>query len=121
MSNRYQRERIRDYVWNIFNGGYTMIPGYDEKYINEQCITQLNFTEETLETKMVTISDTLFTERSVTRAYVETIILFSMKVDKYCKKHNFSWYETEMLLDIVVNILEYHNYNVPYKYSCVLL
>ena len=113
MSNRYQRECIRDYVWNIFDGGYTMIPGYDEKYINEQCITQLNFTEETLETKMVTISDTLFTERSVTRAYVETIILFSMKVDKYCKKHNFSWYETEMLLDIVVNILEYHKYNVP--------
>ena len=98
-----------------------MIPGYDEKYINEQYIIQLNFTEETLKTKMVTISDILFTERSVTRAYVETIILFSMKVDIYCKKHNFSWYETEMLLDIVVNILEYHNYNVPYRYSCVLL
>ena len=79
-------------------------------------IIQLNFTEETLKTKMVIISDILFTERSVTRAYVETIILFSMKVDTYCKKRIFYWYETEMLLDIVVNILEYHNYNVPYVF-----
>ena len=74
--------------------------------------------EETFSFCIQAIADELFEARETTYPYVMTLLAFSLKLDEYCKQYD--WYNTEFLIQILVNILAKTSFNPPNKY-CIIL
>ena len=74
--------------------------------------------KETFSSCIQAIADELFETRKTTDPYVISLLAFSSKLDEYCKQYD--WYNTEFLIQILVNILAKTSFNPPNKY-CVIL
>ena len=74
--------------------------------------------KETFSSCIQTIADELFETRKTTDPYVISLLAFSSKLDEYCKQYD--WYNTEFLIQILVNILAKTSFNPPNKY-CIIL
>ena len=74
--------------------------------------------KETFSSCIQTIADELFETRKTTDPYVILLLAFSSKLDEYCKQYD--WYNTEFLIQILVNILAKTSFNPPNKY-CIIL
>ncbi len=74
--------------------------------------------EETFSFCVQAIADELFETREESYPYVMVLLAFSLKLDEYCKQYD--WYNTEFLIQILVNILAKTAFNPPNKY-CVIL
>ena len=85
----------------------------------EGLLPQLDFelTEGTHSTTVQSIAEKLFVERDATYPYVTSLLVFSLTLDEYCKKYN--WYETDLLIQILVNILTKTSFNPPNR--CVII
>ena len=73
---------------------------------------------ETFSSCIQAIADELFETREKSYPYVMALLAFSLKLDEYCKQYD--WYNTEFLIQILVNILAKTAFNPPNKY-CVIL
>ena len=78
----------------------------------------LQLKEETFSFFIHAMADELSETRETTYPYVMTLLAFSLKLDEYCKQYD--WYNTEFLIQILVNILAKTAFNPPNKY-CVIL
>ena len=78
----------------------------------------LQLKEETFSFCVQAIADELFETREKSYPYVMALLAFSLKLDEYCKQYD--WYNTEFLIQILVNILAKTSFNPPNKY-CVIL
>ena len=74
--------------------------------------------EETFSSCIQAIADELFETRKTTYPYVISLLAFSSKLDEYCKQYD--WYNTEFLIQILVNILAKTSFNPPNIY-CIIL
>ena len=74
--------------------------------------------KETFSSCIQAIADELFETRKTTDPYVISLLAFSSKLDEYCKQYD--WYNTEFLIQILVNILAKTSFNPPNKY-CIIL
>ena len=74
--------------------------------------------KETFSSCIQTIADELFETRKTTDPYVILLLAFSSKLDEYCKQYD--WYNTEFLIQILVNILAKTSFNPPNIY-CIIL
>ena len=81
-----------------------------------QITIQLN--KETFSSCIQAIADELFETRKTTYPYVISLLAFSSKLDEYCKQYD--WYNTEFLIQILVNILAKTSFNPPNIY-CIIL
>ena len=78
----------------------------------------LQLKEETFSFCVQAIADELFEARKTTYPYVMSLLAFSLKLDEYCKQYD--WYNTEFLIQILVNILAKTSFNPPNIY-CIIL
>ena len=74
--------------------------------------------KETFSSCIQAIADELFETRKTTDPYVISLLAFSSKLDEYCKQYD--WYNTEFLIQILVNILAKTSFNPPNIY-CIIL
>ena len=74
--------------------------------------------KETFSSCIQTIADELFETRKTTDPYVLSLLAFSCELDDYCRQYD--WYNTEFLIQILVNILAKTSFNPPNKY-CIIL
>ena len=73
---------------------------------------------ETFSYCLQAIADELFETREKTYPYVMMLLAFSLKLDEYCKQYD--WYNTELLIQSLVSILDKISFYPPNKY-CVIL
>ena len=73
---------------------------------------------ETFSYCLQAIADELFETREKTYPYVMMLLAFSLKLDEYCKQYD--WYNTELLIQSLVSILDKISFHPPNKY-CVIL
>ena len=78
----------------------------------------LQLKEETFSFCVQAIADELFETREESYSYVMVLLAFSLKLDEYCKQYD--WYNTEFLIQILVNILGKTSFNPPNIY-CIIL
>ena len=74
--------------------------------------------EETFSFCIQAIANELFEARKTTYPYVMSLLAFSLKLDEYCKQYD--WYNTELLIQSLVSILDKISFYPPNKY-CVIL
>ena len=74
--------------------------------------------KETFSSCIQAIADELFETRKTTYPYVISLLAFSSKLDEYCKQYD--WYNTELLIQSLVSILDEISFYPPNKY-CVIL
>ena len=121
-----QARRLREYVVNILNHGDSRMEQlfqYYEPFMQERCaynIEEMNFTIDTLGSSLQTIASYLFTPReSYKPHYVTVLFMYCMEIDEYFKK-NHQNYNTNLLVDAIVNILINIDYVVPKSYCSIL-
>ena len=78
----------------------------------------LQLKAETFSYCLQAIADELFETREKTYPYVMMLLAFSLKLDEYCKQYD--WYNTELLIQSLVSILDKISFYPPNKY-CVIL
>ena len=80
--------------------------------------TPIQLKKETFSSCIQAIADELFKTRKPTDPYIIALLAFSSKLDKYCRQYD--WYDTEFLIQILVNILANTSFNPPNIY-CIIL
>ena len=78
---------------------------YEEYGVSLMYIVQtLNITEQTITSGLeIMAEEILLGEGNLSHVFV--LLVFCMELDKHCKLKEYSWYSSEMLIEIIVNIL----------------
>ena len=84
-------------------------------------IEKMKFTLDTLESSLQTIANRRFLPgEGYESHHVTALFLYCMKIDEYFKK-NHANYKTDLLVDILVNILIKVDYIIPQSSYCSIL
>ena len=86
-----------------------------QEFIRE---TSIQLKKETFSSCIQAIADELFKTRKPTDSYIIALLAFSSKLDKSCRQYD--WYNTEFLIQILVNILTKKTSFTPNIY-CIIL
>ena len=78
---------------------------YEEYGVSLRHMVQtLNITEQTITSSLeIMAEEILLGEGNLSHVFV--LLVFCMELDKHCKLKEYSWYLSEMLIEIIVNIL----------------
>ena len=112
---------LTQYIKNILEGNDREIMEHLAKYENcfTDTIANLQINEENFSYALEEIANELFSSRSATYAYVVSLFVFSIQLDMFCKC-NHSWYQTDILIQTLVNILSQTSFTPTYN-TCILL
>ena len=80
--------------------------------------THIQLKKETFSSCIQAIADELFKTRKPTDPYIIALLALSSKLDKSCRQYD--WYNTEFLIQILVNILAKTSFNLP-NINCTIL
>ena len=83
-------------------------------------LVQIDVAEETFEDTLKRVCVELFTMRSVRISYITAIFVYASKLNEYHLVHSKAWYQTDLLMYSLVDILEEKAFNpctLTYRYS----
>ena len=102
---RYRREQIIQLCRNVLTDQDEVLC----KIINEydfSSIIKINVTEETFEGTFRRVCEEVFKIRSVRKAYITALFAYASKLNDYHLVHSKTWYQTDLLIYSLVDILE---------------
>ena len=118
--------RLKAYVTNILNSNdikmeFIYLSNEDFMWEGNACkVEDMNFTVDTLHSSLQIIADHTFTPGEVYKPYhVVALFLYCKKIDEYFRKSHDN-YNSDVLVDALVNILIKIDYNVPRSYCSIL-
>ena len=77
-------------------------------------VQTLNINEQTITSGLeIMAEEVLLGEGKL--SHVLVLLAFCIELDKHCKSKQFSWYSTEKLIEIIVNILWEVNFMPPFS------
>ena len=106
---------VKRYITNVLNrndGWIEYLYKDNRSKIDENNlfnIEKMNFTMDTLESSLKTISGELLLGEAYKPYRVAVLLIYCIKIDEYFKKEHID-YETELLIDILVKILMQNNF-----------
>ena len=106
-----RRDEIGHFCRDLFRGGNQRVRDIvtDYKHLFVQMnMVQMDFTEETFSETLERICRKVFTCRTpVPTSYVIAILGYALEVNRCLKDNsNNTWYKTDMLINVMVNVLE---------------
>ena len=119
-----REEHIKHYISDILHGRDETIQHLSKRFENDNLslIKTLNFTRETFSIGVEIISKRLFSLRGDSTPYIISLLIFSMELDKFYKKHQYSWYSTDMLIQTLVHVLlNTQLFSDNYRNKCIIL
>ena len=113
-TNRRRRRRRRRRLRReqIIQLCRSVLTGKDEvlcKIINEydfSSIIKIDVTEETFEDTFRRVCEEVFKIRAVRKAYITAMFAYATKLNEYHLVHSKTWYQTDLLIYSLVDILE---------------
>ena len=112
-TNRRRRRRLRRE--QIIRLCRSVLTEKDEvlcKIINEydfSSIIKIDVTEETFEDTFRRVCEEVFKIRSVRKTYITVMFAYAIKLNEYHLVHSKTWYQTDLLIYSLVDILEAKN------------
>ena len=118
---------MKEYVTNILNRNDAIMETIfrDNEHVMQEWelfkIEKMNFTLDTLASSLQTIANHLFIPGEEYKwGHVTSFIMYCMKIDEHFKK-NHANYKTDLLVDVLVNILIKVDYIIPKSSYCSIL
>ena len=116
---RYRREQITQFCRGVLIDGDEGICRIIDDY-DLSSLVQINVVEETFEDTFRRVCVELFKIRSVGTSYITAIFVYASKLNEYHLVHSKAWYQTDLLMYSLVDILEEKAFNpctLTYRYS----
>ena len=120
-------QELKEYVTNILKRNDARMESIfqDNEHVMQEWelfkIEKMNFTLETLASSLQTIASHMFLPgEGYESGHVVALFLYCMKIDEYFKK-NHANYKTDLLVDVLVNILIKVDYIIPKSSYCSIL
>ena len=116
---RDHREQIMQFCRGVLIDGDEGICRIIDDY-DLSSLVQINVVEETFEDTFRRVCVELFTIRSVRISYITAIFAYASKLNEYHLVHSKAWYQTDLLIYSLVDILEEKAFNpctLTYRYT----
>ena len=119
--SRNRELTLTSYIKQILEGGNEEMMQYLAEYGDRftDRIKTLPINEENFNHALEEIAKELFSSRPASYTYVVPLFIFSIELDIFCKC-NHSWYQSDFLIQSLVNILSKTSFTPPYN-TCILL
>ena len=117
--HRDRREQITQFCRGVLIDGDEGICRIIDDY-DLSSLVQINVVEETFEDTFRRVCVELFKIRSVGTSYITAIFVYASKLNEYHLVHSKAWYQTDLLMYSLVDILEEKAFNpctLTYRYS----
>ena len=107
---------LTDYIKKILQGENEEMMVHLAKYGNRftRIVQTMQINEENFSGSLEGIANELFTSRNASYPYIAALCVFCLKLDAFCKCTH-SWYQTDILIQSLVNILTKTSFNPPYN------
>ena len=117
-TNRRRRRLRREQIIRLCRSVLTEKDELLCKIINEydfSSIIKIDVTEETFEDTFRRVCEEVFKIRSVRKTYITVMFAYAIKLNEYHLVHSKTWYQTDLLIYSLVDILEAKTFD-----SCTL-